>query len=88
VFLAFGEPFRMIEFKYTYPEIRLAVSSFFKKEQMKVLQNYETFATIVSKALGGDGNHKKTPDNVINVQSSDQLALAIRSQLNGGYNRK
>ena len=78
----------MIEFKYTYPEIRLAVSSFFKKEQMKVLQNYETFATIVSKALGGDGKNKKTPDNVINVQSSDQLALAIRSQLNGGYNRK
>jgi hypothetical protein len=87
VFLAFGEPFRFIEFKYTYPEINLAISSFFKKEQMKVLQSYESFATIVSKALGGDSKGRKTPDNVINVQSSDQLASMIRSQLNGGYNR-
>jgi len=58
----------------------MAVNCFFKKEQMKVLQNYETLANIISMALGGG---KKEPDNVINVESVDQLQSVLGSALNG-----
>lgn len=66
---------------YTESEIELGVGSFFKKEQMKVLQSYESLANIVSAALGG--KKKSTPDNVVNVQTANQLESMIRSQLNG-----
>ena len=59
----------------------MAISCFFKKEQMKVLQNYETLANIISMALGGG---KKEPDNVIDVKNVDQLQYALGSALNGG----
>ena len=59
----------------------MATSCFFKKEQMKVLQNYETLANIISMALGGG---KKEPDNVIDVKSVDQLQVALGSAMNGG----
>ena len=59
--------------------MKLATSSFFKKEQMKVLQNYESLANIISMALGGG---KKEPDNVIDVQNVDHLANALGSMVN------
>ena len=81
---AFGRPFRCIEFVYTESEIELGVESFFKKEQMKVLQNYESLVNVVSMALGGKKGSGATPDNVVNVQSAAQLDNMIRSQLKGG----
>lgn len=47
---------------------------------MKVLQNYETLANIISMALGGG---KKEPDNTYNIESVDQLQNALGSALNG-----
>ena len=47
---------------------------------MKVLQNYETLANIISMALGGG---KKEPDKIINAESVDQLQSALGSVLNG-----
>lgn len=49
---------------------------------MKVLQNYETLANIISMALGG-GKDKKKADRVIDVQSADQLSRALGAALNG-----
>lgn len=69
---------------FTESEIELGVESFFKKEQMKVLQNYESLVNVVSMALGGKKSSTRSPDNVIDIQSADQLSNAIRSQLNGG----
>lgn len=83
VIQAFGRPLRCLEFMYTESEIELGVESFFKKEQMKVLQNYESLVNVASMALGGKGSSSRSPDNVIDVQSADQLGNAIRSQLNG-----
>lgn len=83
VIQAFGHPLRYIEFMYTESEIESGVTSFFKKEQMKVLQSYESLANIVSAALGGKKGSTPTPDNVVNVQSANQLDRMIRSQLNG-----
>ena len=59
----------------------MAVNCFFKKEQMKVLQNYETLANIISMALGGG---KKEADRVYDVENVDQLQNALGSALNGG----
>lgn len=84
VLQAFGHPLRYIEFIYTESEIELGVESFFKKEQMKVLQNYESLVSVVSMALGGKKGSGATPDNVVNIQSAAQLDNMIRSQLNGG----
>ena len=47
---------------------------------MKVLQNYESLANIISRALGSS---KKEPDKVHNIQSADQLQQALVSALNG-----
>jgi hypothetical protein len=58
----------------------MVTSSFFKKEQMKVLQNYETLANILSMAFGGG---KKEPDRVHNITSAEQLQQALGSALNG-----
>lgn len=58
----------------------MAVNCFFKKEQMKVLQNYETLANIISMALGGG---KKEADRVYDVENVDQLQNALGSALNG-----
>ena len=69
---------------FTESEIELGVESFFTKEQMKVLQNYESLVNVVSMALGGKKSSTRSPDNVIDIQSADQLSNAIRSQLNGG----
>lgn len=80
VFLAYGKPYRLVLFTATFREMKLASSSFFKKEQMKVLQNYETLANIISMALGGG---KKEPDNVIDVKDVNQLQSALGSALNG-----
>lgn len=66
----------------TYRELKLGMSAFFKKEQMKVLQNYETLANIISMALGG-GKDKKKADRVIDIQSADQLSRALGAALNG-----
>jgi hypothetical protein len=60
----------------------MGVSAYFKKEHMKVLQNFETFANIVSMALGGKKDKKKA-DRVIDIQSADQLDTLIRRQMNG-----
>jgi len=59
----------------------MAANCFFKKEQMKVLQNYETLANIISMALGGG---KKEADRVYDVENIDQLQNALGSALNGG----
>lgn len=67
-------------FTATFREMKMATSCFFKKEQMKVLQNYETLANIISMALGGG---KKEPDRVVDVDSVDQLQNALGSALNG-----
>lgn len=67
-------------FQVTFREIEVATSAFFKKEQMKVLQNYESLANIISRALGSG---KKEPDKVHNIQSADQLQQALGSALNG-----
>lgn len=83
MFLAFGNTYRNIAFKYTDSEIRSGVETFFKKEQMLILQNYETLANIVGMALGGKKKGVPTADNVVNVQSADQMERMIRSQLNG-----
>lgn len=48
---------------------------------MKVLQNYETLANIISMALGGG---KKEADRVYDVENVDQLQNALGSALNGG----
>lgn len=58
----------------------MATGSFFKKEQMKVLQNYETLANILAMAFGGG---KKEPDKVHNITSVEQLQQALGSALNG-----
>ena len=71
-------------FQVTFREIEVATSAFFKKEQMKVLQNYESLANIISRALGGG---KKEPDKVHNIQSADQLQQALGSALNGRWER-
>lgn len=60
--------------------MKVGTTSFFKKEQMKVLQNYETLANILSMAFGGD---KKEPDRVHNITSVEQLQHALGSALNG-----
>lgn len=80
VFLAYGKPYRKLLFTVTFREMKMATSSFFKKEQMKVLQNYETLANIISMALGGG---EKEPDNTYNIESVDQLQNALGSALNG-----
>ena len=67
-------------FKVTFREMKMATSSFFKKEQMKVLQNYETLANIIAMALGGG---KKEPDKVHNITSVEQLQQALGGALNG-----
>lgn len=84
VIQAFGRPLRCLEFLYTERELESGVGAFFKKEQMKVLQSYESLANIVSMALGGKKGSTPSPDNVVNVQSANQLDQMIRSQLNGG----
>ena len=61
-------------------DIQNAENEFFKKEQMKVLQNYETLANIISMALGGG---KKEADRVYDVENVDQLQNALGSALNG-----
>lgn len=48
---------------------------------MKVLQNYETLANILSMAFGGSG--KKEPDRVYDISSVDQLQRALGGALNG-----
>lgn len=83
MFLAFGDTLRNLEFQLTDSEIRMGVATFFKKEQMIILQNYESLCNILSMALGGKKKGPPTPDNVINVQSADQMERMIRSQLNG-----
>jgi len=67
-------------FKVTFREMKMATASFFKKEQMKVLQNYETLANIISMALGGG---KKEADKVHNITSVEQLQQALGGALNG-----
>lgn len=59
----------------------MCICSFLKKEQMKVLQNFETLANILSMAFGGG---KKQPDVVHNIKSVDQLQYALGAALNGG----
>lgn len=66
-------------FRLTFREMKAGTVSFFKKEQMKVLQNYETLANILSMAFGG-GN--KEPDRVHNITNVDQLQRALGSALN------
>lgn len=81
--MTFGKTYRQICFVVTYNEIKLATGSFFKKEQMKVLQYYESLANIVSMALGGGKDKKPTPDRVHNVSSVDELEKALRGFSNG-----
>lgn len=81
VFLTYKKPYRCVLFSATFREIKMATSSFFKMEQMKVLQNYESLANIISLALGGG---KKEADKVIDVKSVDHLQNALGSALNGG----
>lgn len=78
--MAYGKPYRTVLFTATFREMKMATSCFFKKEQMKVLQNYESLANIISMALGGG---KKEPDKIINAESVDQLQSALGSALNG-----
>lgn len=62
----------------------MATSSFFKKEQMKVLQNYESLANIVSAALGGKKKGESpTADRVHEVSSVNDLERALRGFSNG-----
>ncbi len=62
----------------------MGVESFIQFEQMKLLQNHETFATIVSMALGG-GKKKgqPTPDRVHNVSSVNELVARMKENVNG-----
>lgn len=80
MFLAFNKPYRELKFTTTFHEIRCGISCLFKKEQMKVLQNYETLVNILSMAFG---TKKKEPDHVFNPESADQLQQALGSALNG-----
>lgn len=80
IFLTFGCSYRTLLFKYTFREMRLATSCFFKKEQMKVLQNYESLVNILSMAFGGN---KKEPNIVHDIKSVDQLQKALGGALNG-----
>lgn len=59
----------------------MALSAYLKKEQMNVLQSYETFANIVSTALGG--KKKNTPEKVVEVQSAAHLKGEMMRFLNG-----
>jgi hypothetical protein len=81
LFLAYGKTYRELLFRATFQEMKMASASFLKKEQMKVLQNYETLANILAMAFGSG---KKEPDRVHNITSVEQLQHALGSALNGG----
>lgn len=51
----------------------MCVDAFIKKEQMKILQNYESLCNIISMALGGSKSKKKGEE----IQSRDQLLRAL-----------
>lgn len=63
----------------------MATGAYFKKEQMNVLQNFQTLAYLMSKALGGKKKKGQpvTPDRVHNISSASQLEQAIRGMTNG-----
>ena len=62
-------------------EMREAVFAFISFEQMKLLQNYESLANIVSMALGGDKSKEK--DKGTTVQSRRQLEKLIGKMNHG-----
>lgn len=71
VFSAFSKMLREVQWIYTKREILLAVSCYFKHEQMLCLQNFENLAIIVKKAFGSD---KSEPEK---VSSDSELRDAI-----------
>lgn len=48
---------------------------------MKLLQNYENLASIVSAMFGGG---KKKPNNVYNATNANELISQMRRSVNGG----
>lgn len=68
-------------FVYTYDEIYECVKTYFKFEHMKLLQNYENLASIVSAMFGGG---KKKPNNVYNATNANELISQMRRSVNGG----
>ena len=51
----------------------MCVDAYIKKEQMKILQNYESLCNIISMALGG----KKKKNKGEEIQSREHLMRAL-----------
>lgn len=72
VFLAFGKSLDDVKRVFSFSEIKRGVASYFRKEQMLHLQNYESLCIIVGKIFGSDSK-KSTGKTVEDAEELEAI---------------
>lgn len=63
----------------TFTDIKCLIRLAFEYEQVKALQDFESMAIIISKALGGSKDNKPgSSTNVMKPQTVEELEAALR----------